>query len=95
MNIAYIDKDLKYLFVNQKFANRYEKSKEEIIGKKVFEIIPKQDFENAFNSIQKVLAGETVFYESTFYYPNGQHHFLNLYYIPHSDLKGKLLLIIC
>lgn len=91
VNIAYIDKDLKYLFVNQKFANRYEKSKEEIIGKKVFEIIPKQNFENAFNSIQKVLAGETVFYESTFYYPNGQQHFLNLYYIPHSDIKGKVV----
>lgn len=91
VNIAYIDKDLKYLFVNQKLADRYAKSKEEIIGKKVFDIVPKQDFENAYPSIQKVLAGETVFFESSVFYPNKQHHFLNLFYVPHLDSKGKVV----
>lgn len=91
VNIAYIDKDLKYLFVNQKLADRYAKSKEEIIGKKVAEIIPKKDFESAFPSIQKVLAGETVFFENSVFFPNSQQQFLNLFYVPHIDSKGKVV----
>src|ERR1035437_4143982 len=91
VNIAHIDKNLKYLYVNQKLADRYAKSKEEIIGKKVFEIVPKQEFENAYPSIQKVLDGETVFFENSNFYPNGEQHFLNLFYVPHFDNKNRVV----
>ena len=91
VNIAHIDKNLKYLYVNQKLADRYAKSKEEIIGKKVIEIVPKQEFENAYPSIQKVLDGETVFFENSYFYPNGEQHFLNLFYVPHIDNKNRVV----
>ena len=58
--IACIDKDMNFLFVNQEYADWRSKPKEEILGKKVAEIVRKEEYDIAYPNIRKVLSGEPV-----------------------------------
>lgn len=88
--IANIDKDQKYLFVNQRYADWYKKNKEEIIGKKIEEIISKENLELTKPYIKSVLAGKTVSFETPMSLPDGKPCFAHIFLVPMFNEKGKV-----
>lgn len=56
---AYIDHDFRYRYVNSAYEKVYKKSKEDIHGMAVFELIGRSSFELVKASMQKALAGES------------------------------------
>lgn len=87
--ISQIDKDLKYLFVNQFY---YDKSlfKSNIIGKNVIDVIGKEAFERTYPQMQKALSGELVSFENrTTSTKNNELIIFETNYIPYV-VKGKV-----
>jgi len=61
--IAYLDSDLNYLFVNQGYADFFNKSKAEIVNQSITSIISSKMMDDTQDQIRRCLAGEEVVYE--------------------------------
>ncbi|MEH6812977.1 MAG: cache domain-containing protein [Motiliproteus sp.] len=64
--IAYVGKDLRYRFVNQGYADMFGMSKEDVVGKKVDEVMGRQMLEDIWDPVQRTLNGEETVYEYRF-----------------------------
>jgi len=64
--IAYLDRDLNYIFVNQGYADLFNRSKDEIVGRQISEIIDPQMMKSINDQIDSCLAGEKIIYEYPF-----------------------------
>ncbi|WP_084624035.1 cache domain-containing protein [Oceanospirillum beijerinckii] len=64
--IAYLDKNLKYIFVNQGYAEMFNRSKEEIVGKSSTDILGSEMMASIHHQIDQCLAGKPSVYEYSF-----------------------------
>jgi PAS domain S-box-containing protein len=88
--IAFIDQEYTYLSVNQAYLDTFQKSKDEIVGKKIWELLGAEGFQKLKKYLDKGLLGETVFYDEWFELPDGRH-FLKVSYKPYyidANIKG-------
>ncbi len=76
--------DLTYEFANRQYQIGFGKSKEEIIGKTVRELIGDKGYEIAKPYIERALAGETTWYENIFNLTYGKR-LVRLNYVPYID----------
>src|SRR5690606_34151723 len=60
--ISFIDRNLRYRFVNQRYADWFSRSRSEIIGRSVQEVIGPEAFEAALPHIEGALRGNQVRY---------------------------------
>lgn len=64
--IAYLDKELNYIFVNQGYADLFERSKDSIVGHSINEVISAEMLTSINHQIAQCLAGEPIVYEYPF-----------------------------
>ncbi|MDD2275782.1 MAG: PAS domain S-box protein [Smithellaceae bacterium] len=83
--ITYTDKDERYAFVNRAYAEWYHIKPEELIGKRVSEVLKPDVYARAFENIQKALGGERVAYENQVTDPEGRERILSVQYEPHFE----------
>ena len=88
--LAYVNKDQHYVYVNQAYANWYGLSKEEIIGKKVKDVLNEESYPRAIKHIRSVLQGKEVTYENVAF-KNGNLRTVKTRYIPHFNKQGKVI----
>ena len=89
--VAYIDATtLRYKFVNKEFAQAYNIPREQIIGRRMKEILPETNYQNAVKYIEKVKKGKTVTYEHSFDVPSG-NWWVKVDYIPELDTRGNVI----
>jgi PAS domain S-box-containing protein len=82
--IAVLDRDLKYISINQKAIEMYGFRKEAVIGKSITEVFPSLKNSSMYSDLQKALKGEFV-YDLTFTsLVLKETHFEN-YYVPLLD----------
>ncbi|MBI1910940.1 MAG: PAS domain S-box protein [Deltaproteobacteria bacterium] len=89
-NIVYL-KDLegRHIFVNSMFANLLEKRSEDIYGKTVFDIFPKEIAEELNSNDLKALESDRATeFEETIYLEDGLHTFLSIKF-PLKDMLGR------
>jgi len=86
--IAYVDSGQRYLHVNKHYAEWYGTSKEELIGKKVRDVLDETVYQNAVKYIQAALKGQYVSFENIAYDKNGRKRFVNAAYVPYFDDEG-------
>ena len=89
--LAFVNADEEYLFVNQAYAEWYRCPKNEIIGKKVKEILPRAAYETARVNIRRVLNGEALSYENIIPGHDGRNRTVLAQYVPHFDDRGKVI----
>ena len=93
-HIAYVGaNDLCYRFVNQKFETSFGRSREEIIGKHIKEIIGESNYEYAFKYIAEVRAGKSTSYVNVFNLAQGRR-WIQVNYAPDFDEQGNVAGII-
>ncbi len=85
--IAYVGKDLRYRFVNQGYADMFGMSKEEVVGKKVGEVMGEQMLEEIWEPVQRTLNGEETVYEYRFE-RRGETVITKRILIPHKSAEG-------
>lgn len=89
--ITYIDKEERYAFVNRAYASWYDVKPEELIGKRVSEILKPDVYARASANIKKALDGQPVSYENQVTDREGRERTLRVNYEPHfegAEVKG-------
>jgi PAS domain S-box-containing protein len=104
--IIVMDRHMNYLYCNQKAADNYGLSKEELIGKNVLEVFPAAVNNPSYEHFRKALKGETV-HIPAIEGLGGDDHTYQLYLVPikdaaqnvsavlwiHHDLGGEMKLV--
>ncbi|MBR9884807.1 MAG: PAS domain-containing protein [Oceanospirillales bacterium] len=88
--IAYIDNQQNYIFVNEGYVAAFGLSKQDVIGKHLREVIGTRMYEDIIPQVQKALHGTT----STFEYPlelNGETRITKRTLMPFDPEPGKVL----
>lgn len=92
--VAYINMEtLRYEFVNQQFARAYAIPREQIIGKHMQEVLPKENYRKALAHIEVARQGHATAYEFNFSVPIG-NRWVKVDYIPEMNSKGKVVAFI-
>lgn len=86
--IAHTGLDMKFLFVNDAYAEFYGETTNDIIGKTVEEVLGKRAYENAAPYVEQVLNGETVTYEKKTVNIAGKSFHLFIVLTPDVDENG-------
>ena len=88
--VSRVDKDLRYLFVNNYYQRFTGIPTEQMLGRTIAEVIPKSTYQAAEPYIQKALAGEHVSFETKVQFPSGETEIGLVYYVPDIDANGEV-----
>ena len=87
--IAYVDTDLRYRFVNKAFEGLHGLPQQELIGKRVSDVVGASGFREIEPFLDAALAGEQVTFEQVRELPDGTKRSFHSKYIPHIDGDGQ------
>jgi PAS domain S-box-containing protein len=82
--------DLRYLFVSEACAKMIGHEPEEVVGKKIVEVIGETAFNTILPHIKAVLSGHRVEYETQVHYRDGGPRFVHVVYLPEKDQLGQV-----
>ena len=91
MLITYMDTEERYVFVNRAYAQWYGVNPEQLIGKRVADILKPDVYVRASHNIKKVLSGQPVSYENKVIDKDRRERFVRVNYEPHfigGQVKG-------
>jgi PAS domain S-box-containing protein len=83
--------DLRYLFVSEAYAKMIGHCPEEVVGKKILEVIGETGFQTILPHIKAVLSGQRVEYESDVHFKDVGLRLLHVIYTPDKDQFGDVL----
>lgn len=88
--ISYVDSDKRYRFVNHAYEDAFGLSCEDIVSKKVTEVLPKEMHVHALENIDRALAGERMEFTLHATSPIGETELLHVTYEPDIRQDGKV-----
>jgi PAS domain S-box-containing protein len=96
--VAYVDLDRRYQFVNRAYEEWFGLKAEEIVGRKVRDLVGDESYQSTQNEMQKVLSGEEVAFERFMPYAKGGEKYVHVNYVPDIDnqtgeVKGFFTLV--
>lgn len=80
--ISYVDADLCYRFVNQRYADWFGRPIGEIVGQHVEEIIGVAALQKVRPKLELALSGQSVEYETQMPYAQGGHRYVRTFLVP-------------
>jgi PAS domain S-box-containing protein len=83
VNIAYVDNELRYQFVNRGYEEWFALPREKIVGKFVEEMRSPEEFDRIRLHLEAALAGERVTFVTEMEKRDGSNAFLLCSYVPH------------
>jgi PAS domain S-box-containing protein len=87
-----IGRDGTYLVVNRAYERRWQRSRNEFIGRKVQDVMPRAAYERDVRPrLERALAGETVTYRATFDFPGSGPRAMDVSYSPAYTPDGAML----
>ncbi|MDV3347301.1 PAS domain S-box protein [Leptothoe sp. LEGE 181152] len=92
-HMSFVDCDYIYSMVNDAYAQKFGKSKAEIIGHSVAELLGEGVFLQTIKpNLDRTFAGETVHYQSLFSLPDErqQQQYLDVTYAPYHEVDGTI-----
>jgi PAS domain S-box-containing protein len=82
--------DLRYVFVSEACAKMLGHRPEELVGKKIVDVIGETAFQTIQPHVNAVLAGQRVEYETEVYYKDAGPRFVHVTYAPDKDHFGRV-----
>lgn len=89
--VSRVDRELRYLFVNDHYLKSFCRSRSEIIGHRMPEILGPDAFRRVEPHVRKALAGEPVSFENQLLLPNGEERFAIVHFVPDVDVWQKVV----
>ncbi len=90
ISIAQFDRDYRYRFANQHFAERFGLTPETIVGKTIQEVVGEDAFRNYRPKMDEALGGKQVNFETASTYPGQTERWYSVTYIPERK-AGKVV----
>jgi PAS domain S-box-containing protein len=87
--ISYVDANRRYRFVNRTYEDWFSRSRKQILGKHLREILGEKAYQVVESSINQVFAGQTVTLEVEMPLPSGKKY-VNATLIPNSDGNAQV-----
>jgi PAS domain S-box-containing protein len=87
--IAYVDRDLRYVFVNSAYERWFAQPRESIVGRTMGELLG-PSLAAAMPHAELAMRGESVAFESTFEYPGVGAREVRVTYVPHHDESAEV-----
>ncbi|HEY9762257.1 MAG TPA: PAS domain S-box protein [Trichocoleus sp.] len=88
--VALLDHNYRYLLVNDAYLNRFKKSRHEILGQPVANIIGAEVFAACKHYLEGCLTGEEHQFEFWFEHPAVGREFISVTYAPYRELDGTV-----
>ena len=89
--MSFLDRKYIYKAVNNAYLVAYKKSREEIVGHSIPELMGKEVFDGLIKEkIDRCLAGELIRYESWFDFPGSGKRFMDVVYHPYLENNGSV-----
>jgi PAS domain S-box-containing protein len=82
--------DLRYLFVSEAYARMLGYRPEEVVGKKIVEVVGETGFNTILPHIKSVLLGHRVEYETAVHFKDVGPRLLHVIYMPDKDRLGQV-----
>ncbi|MEO8004341.1 MAG: EAL domain-containing protein [Betaproteobacteria bacterium] len=90
-SIAYADNDLCYQVINRRFEELLGRTRGEVVGKHICEVVGPVYFERVRPYLDQVMTGKEVKYELDDVDDEGHIHRVEALYLPHADRDGSVL----
>lgn len=88
--IAYCDTEGRYRFVNKGYAERFGLTREEVIGKRIPEVVGEEGYSNFRQQVEAVLSGQTVEFEVEIPYQRIGWRYMHVAYVPEFGPQGEV-----
>jgi len=88
--ISYTDTEQRYQFLNEKYEQWTGRRREDMIGRKIADVWPGENYERVREGIEGALAGKTQSFEAKAICANAPARDFNITYIPNLDEQGKV-----
>ena len=82
--------DFRYLFVSEAYARMIDHRSEDVVGKKIVEVMGETGFQTILPHIKTVLSGHRVEYETDVYFKDVGSRLLHVIYTPDKDRLGQV-----
>ena len=94
VSLLRLSRDLRYLYVNRRHAERFGKQPEEMIGLSPEETLGEAAFEAMKPYLEAALRGELVEFEAELTYPKLGARWMRVSYVPELDSQGSVQAVI-
>ena len=88
--LARVDTQLRYLFVNKGYAQRFGLDRDAVIGKRIPEVVGEKAFATFKPYVERAFAGETVEFEIDIPYQQIGAHYMHVSYVPERDIHDQV-----
>jgi PAS domain S-box-containing protein len=85
-----LDRDLRYRFISQAYLEMTGRRPEQVMGKRLSDILGDKDFQAIRPYVEKVLQGDRVEFEREVHYQGVGTRFLHVIYTPEKDDSGTV-----
>jgi PAS domain S-box-containing protein len=85
-----LDRDLRYRFISQAYLEMTGRRSEQVMGKRLSDILSDKDFQAIRPYVEKVLQGDRVEFEREVHYPDVGTRYLHVIYTPEKDDSGTV-----
>ena len=88
--VCYVDRDLKYRFVNKPLADWLGWKRRDVLGRHLREVLGEKAYEQRAPMYEKALSGERVFFASPMDHPTRGPVAVQTDYLPWTDASGEV-----
>ncbi|MEE9912014.1 MAG: PAS domain-containing protein [Deltaproteobacteria bacterium] len=81
--LAYVDADLRFVYTNRAYADWYGRTREDIAGKRIDDLLDQDVFRRALPYYQKALSGKDVVFENKTYDKDKRERYVSVHIVPH------------
>jgi len=89
--VSYINSSEQYEIVNKAYETWFERSRNEVVGRTIPEVLGQEAYRTVKSHVSKVLSGEADSFEEWINYANGKRRYVSANYIPHLDRNHTVL----
>ena len=89
--ISYLDKDLRYRFVNKRFEEAFGRVNADVCGSHLRDVLGEPDYNRIEGHFRQALEGLSVTYQRAQRTADGELRHLRVYLVPHTCAEGRVL----
>ena len=88
--LAHCDREGRYKFVNKGYAERFGMAPQDVVGRRIRDVLGEKAYANIARHVEAVLAGQPVEFEVEIPYERIGRHIMHAAYAPEFDASGRV-----